>query len=128
VSIQGCQSRTVRDTAVFVDHCRGGAPGEFMPYWTAAEPYVELIRRDPPRLRIALSHEWGDYRATPAIVAELERAGRFFEGLGHQVDWALPEVDFRAAFAAQTTCYISNFAQVISACWPRAGCSGRPPS
>jgi hypothetical protein len=32
VSIQGCQSRTVRDTAVFVDQCRGGAPGEFMPY------------------------------------------------------------------------------------------------
>ena len=27
VSIQGCQSRTVRDTALFVDSCRGGAPG-----------------------------------------------------------------------------------------------------
>jgi amidase len=26
VSTQGCQSRTVRDTAAFVDHCRGGAP------------------------------------------------------------------------------------------------------
>src|SRR5690348_5656847 len=50
VSIQGCQSRTVRDTAAFVDHCRGGAPGEFMPYWTATEPYVEQIRRDPGRL------------------------------------------------------------------------------
>jgi amidase len=40
VSTQGCQSRTVRDTAAFVDHCRGGAPGEFMPYWTPAEPYT----------------------------------------------------------------------------------------
>ena len=114
VSTQGCQSRSVRDTAAFVDHCRGGAPGEFMPYWMPAEPYVELIRRDPGRLRIALSHEWGDYRATPHIAAELARVGRFLEGLGHQVDWALPEVDFRAAFAAQTTCYISNFAQTIS--------------
>ena len=85
-----------------------------MPYWMPAEPYVELIRRDPGRLRIALSHEWGDYRATPHIAAELARVGRFLEGLGHQVDWALPEVDFRAAFAAQTTCYISNFAQTIS--------------
>jgi amidase len=114
VSTQGCQSRTVRDTAAFVDACRGGAPGEFMPYWTPAEPYLELIRRDPPRLRIALSHEWGDYRATPHFVAELERVGRFLEGLGHHVAWALPEVDFRAAFDAQTTCYISNFAQTIS--------------
>jgi amidase len=114
VSTQGCQSRTVRDTAAFVDACRGGAPGEFMPYWTAAEPYLELIRRDPPRLRIALSHEWGDYRATPHFVAELERVGRFLEGLGHHVEWALPELDFRAAFDAQTTCYISNFAQTIT--------------
>ncbi|MFT4099500.1 MAG: amidase [Burkholderiaceae bacterium] len=113
VSIQGCHSRTVRDTAVFVDACRGGAPGEFMPYWSAPEPYARLIERDPPPLRIAMSHEWGDYRATPAIVAELERIGRLFEGLGHHVDWALPDVDLRAAFAAQTTCYISNFAQTI---------------
>jgi amidase len=114
VSTQGCHTRTVRDTAAFFDSCRGGAPGEFMPYWTPAEPYLELIRRDPAPLRIALSHEWGDYRATPHIAAELARVGRFLEGLGHRVDWALPEVDLRAAYAAQTTCYISNFAQTIS--------------
>ena len=114
VSTQGCQSRTVRDTAAFVDHCRGGAPGEFMPYWSPAEPYTQLIQRDPQRLRIALSHEWGDYRATPHIVRELEKAGRFLQGLGHHVEWALPQVDFRAAYAAQTLCYISNFAQTIS--------------
>lgn len=114
VSTQGCHSRTVRDTAAFFDGCRGGAPGEFMPFWQPAEPYVDLIRRDPAPLRIALSHEWGDYRATPPIAAELTRVGRFLEGLGHRVDWALPEVDLRAAFAAQTTCYISNFAQTIT--------------
>jgi amidase len=114
VSIQGCHSRTVRDTATFVDACRGGAPGEFMPYWMPAEPYAELIKRAPGRLRIALSHEWGDYRATPHFVAELERIGRLLESLGHHVEWALPAVDFRAAFAAQTTCYISNFAQTIA--------------
>jgi len=113
VSIQGCQSRSVRDTAAFVDACRGGAPGEFMPFWSPSEPYSTLIIRDPPRLRIALSHEWGDYRATPHIEAELERVGRLLEGLGHHVEWALPAIDYRAAFAAQTTCYISNFAQTI---------------
>ena len=127
VSIQGCVTRSVRDTAAFVDSCRGGAPGEFMPYWTAAEPYVETIRRDPARLRIALSHEWGDYRATPQRVAELERIGRFLEGLGHHVEWALPAVDFRAAFAAQTTCYISNFAQTIANLLAQRGLE-RPPA
>lgn len=113
VSVQGCHTRTVRDTAAFVDACRGGAPGEFMPYWSAAEPYSDLIKRDPGRLRVALSHEWGDYRSTPHIVAELQRAGRVLEGLGHHVEWATPAVDFRAAYAAQTTCYITNVAQTI---------------
>jgi amidase len=126
VSVQGCHTRSVRDTAAFVDGCRGGAPGEFMPYWTAAEPYADLLRRDPPRLRIALSHEWGDYRATPHFVRELERNGRFLEGLGHEVDWALPAVDFRAAFAAQTTCYIGNFAQTIAGLLALRGLD-RPP-
>jgi len=114
VSTQGCHTRSVRDTAAFVDSCRGGAPGEFMPFWQPAEPYGQLIKRDPGRLRIALSHEWGDYKAVPHFVKELERVGKFLEGLGHTVDWALPKVDLRAAFAAQTACYISNFAQTIS--------------
>ncbi len=126
VSIQGCHTRTVRDTAAFVDACRGGAPGEFMPFWSPAEPYTTLIERDPPKLRIALSHAWGDYRATPHFVAELEKAGRFLEGLGHHVDWALPDVDLRAAFAAQTTCYISNFAQTINGLLAPRGLD-RPP-
>ncbi len=127
VSIQGCHSRTVRDTAAFVDSCRGGAPGEFMPYWMPAEPYSDLIKRDPGRLRIALSHEWGDYRAIPHFVTELERVGRLLEGLGHHVEWALPAIDFRAAFAAQTTCYISNFAQTIANLLIQLGLE-RPPA
>jgi amidase len=127
VSIQGCHSRTVRDTAQFVDACRGGAPGEFMPYWTPAEPYAALIQRDPPRLKIALSHEWGDYRAAPHFVAELERVGRFLAELGHTVDWALPALDFRAAFAAQTTCYVTNFAQTIAGLLAARGLE-RPPA
>lgn len=114
VSTQGCLSRSVRDTAAFFDSCRGGAPGEFMPFWSPPELYSELIKRDPAPLRIALSSEWGAYRATPEFVDELTRVGRLLEGLGHRVDWALPQVDFRAAFDAQTTCYISNFAQVIA--------------
>ncbi|MBR0754173.1 amidase [Bradyrhizobium jicamae] len=127
VSIQGCQSRSVRDTAAFVDSCRGPAPGEFMPFWTPAEPYTTMIARDPGRLRIALSHQWGEYRATPQIAAELQRVGRFLEGLGHHVDYALPALDYREAFAAQTTCYISNFAVVISNMLAARGLE-RPPA
>ncbi|KJC37073.1 amidase [Bradyrhizobium sp. LTSP885] len=127
VSIQGCQSRSVRDTAAFVDACRGPAPGEFMPFWTPPEPTTTTITRDPARLRIALSHQWGDYRATPHIAAELEKVGHFLEGLGHQVDYALPSLDYNEAFAAQTTCYISNFAVVIGNMLAARGLE-RPPA
>ena len=126
VSIQGCQSRSVRDTATFVDACRGPAPGEFMPFWSSPEPYTAMIARDPARLKIALSHQWGDYRATPQIAAELERVGKFLEGLGHSVDYALPDIDYREAFAAQTICYISNFAVVIGNMLAERGLE-RPP-
>ena len=114
VSIQGCQSRTVRDTAAFVDACRGPAPGEFMPFWSPPEPYTRMITRDPAPLRIALSHQWGEYARRRISRPSCRTVGRFLEGLGHHVDYALPAIDYRAAFAAQTTCYISNFAVVIS--------------
>jgi amidase len=113
VSTQGCVSRSVRDTALFVDSCRGGAPGEFMPYWQPAERYCEMIARDPAPLRIAVSHEWGQYRSTPHIVSELEKTTRLLQEMGHQVEWVTPDINFEEAFAAQTACYISNFAQFI---------------
>ncbi|MBT2215521.1 amidase [Virgibacillus dakarensis] len=127
VSAQGCHTRTIRDTAAFVDRCRGGSPGEFMPYWMPSEPYTELIRRDPKKLRIAVSHEWGDYRATPHIVAELERAAHFLEGLGHHVEWLVPDVNLHAAYEAQTTAYIMKFAQTISNILEQKGLE-RPPA
>lgn len=101
-SVDGCISRSVRDVAAFVDACRGGAAGEFMPYWLPTEHYLEQIKRDPPKLKIALSHEWGEYGATPQIAGELERAGRFFEQLGHHVEWRTPSVDFRAFYAVSS--------------------------
>jgi len=127
VSTQGCITRTVRDTAAWIDHCRGGAPGEFMPYWKAEQSYSELIRSDPPKLRIALSDRWGPYAAEPSISEALERAAKQLQDLGHHVDWALPKVDFEQAFEAQTLCYISNFAQVIAS-HLRARNLSEPPS
>src|SRR5699024_10434634 len=113
VCAQGCHTRTIRDTAAFVDACRGGAPGEFMPYWTPEEPYREQIKRDPSPLRIAVSHEWGGYQATPEIVAELEKTAEFLQELGNEVEWVAPEIDLQAAYDGQTAAYIMKFAQTI---------------
>lgn len=114
VSAQGCHTRTIRDTAAFVDYCRGGALGEFMPYWTPEQPYSEQIKDDPKKLRVAVSHEWGDYQSTPHIVNELKQAAQFLEGLGHYVEWVVPNVNLHAAYEAQTKAYIMKFAQTIT--------------
>jgi Asp-tRNA(Asn)/Glu-tRNA(Gln) amidotransferase A subunit family amidase len=113
VSSQGVHTRTIRDTAAFYDHVRGGSVGEFMPYWYPEENYTTQIEKDPKPLKIAVSHEWGDYRADPQVVKELETAARFLESLGHHVEWKVPEVDFYAAYEAQTEAYIMNFSQTI---------------
>jgi amidase len=81
VSTQGCVSRSVRDTALFVDSCRGGAPG-VMPYWQPGETCCEMITRDPAPLRIAVSHEWGEYRSTPHIVSELRKPPVYWKRWG----------------------------------------------
>jgi len=127
VSTQGCLSRSVRDTATFVDSCRGAAPGEFMPFWSAKTPYRQQIAQDPPRLRIALADVFGDFRVDPSLAGQLGDAGRLLEGLGHAVDWAQPAIDYPAAFEAQTFCYISNFAQVIAGFLDARGLERPPP-
>ncbi len=126
VSTQGVVSRSLRDSALFLDHCRGGAPGEFMPYWKAERPYSELIEEEPKALRIAVSHQWGPYCADPHFVLELERVATFLQGLGHRVEWRTPELDFEQAFWAQTICYVSNFAQFIQRLLEQRGLSEPP--
>src|SRR5699024_9335994 len=113
VSSQGVHTRTIRDTAAFVDHVRGGAAGEFMPDWMSEVPYTQLIEKDPGKLRIAVSHEWGNYKSTPYIVSELEKAAHFLEGLGHEEEWLVPDIDLRTAYEGQTAAYIMNFSQTI---------------
>src|SRR5690625_4689356 len=85
-----------------------------MPYWTPKEPYSELIKRNPKKLRIAVSHEWGDYKAAPQIVSELKKTAEYLERLGHHVEWVVPNIDIRASYKAQTAAYIMKFAQTIS--------------
>lgn len=126
VSSHGCHTRTIRDTAAFFDHCRGGAPGEFMLYWKPEIPYTECIKKDPGKLRIAVSHEWGDYKAEPHVVQQLEKAADYFSSLGHYVEWEKPDVNFQAVYEAQTEAYIMNFAQTIGDLLEKKGLE-RPP-
>ena len=128
VSIQGCQSRTVRDTAAFVDACRGPAPGEFMPFWTSPEPYT---RDDQARSGPAAKSR---SRTNGATIARRRRSQPNSNGSGDSSKASAitstmrcRRSTIRAAFAAQTTCYISNFAVVIGNMLAARGLE-RPPA
>ncbi len=88
-------SRSVRDTAVFLDATHGPAPGD--PYHAPAPAgaYVDDVGRDPGKLKIAVMKTNFDGGAIdPECVEAIELAARLCEGLGHTVEDAKPAFDF----------------------------------
>jgi Asp-tRNA(Asn)/Glu-tRNA(Gln) amidotransferase A subunit family amidase len=84
-------TRSVRDSAAFLDATQGAAPGD--PY--AAPPVARAYRDElstlPGRLRVAL--QLAPLSGTPVeseCVAAARDAARLMESLGHQVEEALP--------------------------------------
>ncbi|WP_226781202.1 amidase [Oceaniglobus trochenteri] len=98
-----CVSRTVRDTATYLDALSGGLPGE--PY-TPPEPgeaYASLIARPPRPLRVAVITEAPHGRAVDADVAAAVRAtGRTLEAQGHHVEPYAMKLDFDALWRTYT--------------------------
>jgi hypothetical protein len=126
VSTQGCQSRTVRDTAAFVDHCRGGAPGEFMPYWMPAEPYTAADPARPgPSAHRAVARV-GRLPRHAALRVRARARGPLPGRPGPPGRLGAARHRLPRGVRAQTTCYISNFAQTIcQPAGPHAGWTAR---
>ncbi|MGH4029193.1 amidase [Actinomycetota bacterium Odt1-20B] len=102
LAVQGCVSRTVRDSAVLLDQISGPEPGD--PYYAPEppRPYVEEVTRDPGVLRIGvLTHAWGGHRTTAPVADALSRTVRLLESLGHQVEDAEGGAAGRAAGRAE---------------------------
>ncbi|MFB7594054.1 amidase [Streptomyces sp. NPDC056160] len=86
LAVQGCVSRTVRDSAALLDQIRGPEPGD--PYFAQepARPYAEEVTRHPGSLRIGvLGQAWGGHRTTVPVTDALSRTVRLLESLGHRV-------------------------------------------
>ena len=94
MTIHHVVTRSVRDSAVLLDVSQGAAPGD--PYWAPppAASYLELTKRDPQRLRIAVSLKSFEAVALdPQVRAGVENAAKLCESLGHQVEWVDPALD-----------------------------------
>jgi amidase len=100
-------SRSVRDSAAFLDATHGPAAGD--PYCAPSFSGSYLLQhaKVPGRLRIALDTAALTGMPTdPACVAAVEHAARLCESLGHVVEAASPDFD-RQAFRAATGIAVS---------------------
>jgi amidase len=90
-------SRSVRDTAAFLDASGGPSPGD--PYWAPppSRPFLKEVGAAPGKLRIALYTK--PITGVPVhaeCVAGAEAAARLCEELGHTVTEAAPQFDWEA--------------------------------
>lgn len=85
--VEGCVSRTVRDTAVFLDTFAGAGPGELYSAPTPIVPYAKVMQQPPGKLRIGWStaHPLGltvDEECKRAVA----HAAELLAELGHEVE------------------------------------------
>jgi amidase len=88
MSVNGCVTRSVLDTALYLDvvTAGGGDPGGPPP---PDRPFVEAARTAPGALRIAVSHKPARAAAPPIVTDEVKRAlaetEELLRSLGHDV-------------------------------------------
>jgi amidase len=82
-----CVSRTVRDTAAYLDALAGALPGDPYTPSVPAVPFRELAARAPASLRIGFTVHPPDGSAIdPVAVEAVQRTAHVLEGLGHRVE------------------------------------------
>ncbi len=97
----GVLTRTVRDTAAFLDVLAGPMPGDPYAAPTPERPFREEVGRDPGKLRVGLVTGSILGKTThPECVQAAEEAGKLLASLGHEVEVAtLPVQGERLAWA-----------------------------
>jgi amidase len=101
LSVEGAISRTVRDSAAFLDAVRGPTPGE--QYWAPqpARPLTESAAGEPGRLKIAYSvRDFRGIRVHPECEQAVVDTAELLAGLGHEVVEDAPDLDGAVISAA----------------------------
>jgi amidase len=95
LSVTGCVTRRVADTALWLDVTAGPEPGDADTPPPPDRPYVEAARSSPGKLRIAMSTSAPRPAAPPIITDEVKAAvaqmADVLAGLGHAVEERDPD-------------------------------------
>ncbi|MCU0447512.1 MAG: amidase [Microscillaceae bacterium] len=85
--VENCVTRSVRDSAAFLDAIQGETAGA--PYFiqAPAKPYSEEIKTDPGKLKIvySLKHTLG-HTVDEACISAVKHTAELLKNLGHQVE------------------------------------------
>jgi amidase len=91
LSVSGCVSRTVMDTALYLDVMSGAAPGDFDSPPPLERPLVEAVATPPGKLRIAFTTKTIlPIPKDDEVVAALEETVELLRSLGHEVSEGSP--------------------------------------
>ena len=124
LSAQHVLTRSVRDSAAFLDVLAGPATGEV---YAGPPPgrFLDALQRPRERLRIAFSAERpSGGKVSPDCAQAVDSAARLCADLGHEVTEARPEYD-AAAFDEALSLYTG--VQVAAGLKARSALVGRPP-
>src|SRR4051812_33255857 len=91
LACDGVLTRTVAETAGLLDVLAGYEVGDATWAPRPVEPYATSVRRDPGRLRIAMTAENAlGIDVDPECVRAMHQAGELLASLGHEVEHAAP--------------------------------------
>jgi amidase len=101
--------RTVRDPALVLDLIEGGEAGDRFCIPRPTSRYVDEIRSEPGRLRIAFHADGGAFAIVdPACIAATHEAAALCGSLGHSVEQARPQYDEALFHEANYRFWISS--------------------
>jgi amidase len=113
-SSEGVLSRSVRDTALALDVLSGPEPGDPFIVAPPEAPWVELMRRDPGRLRIGFSAVSPiGTEVHPQALAAVSQAATLLRQLGHEVEGASPVIDGAALSASYLHIYFGQLPAAV---------------
>ena len=91
LSVSGCVSRTVADTALYLDVMNGPEKGDFESPPPLKRPLIEAAQTPPGKLRIACSTKTIlPGRKAPEVLAAYRETVELLRSLGHEVTEASP--------------------------------------
>ena len=96
LSVFGSVTRTVEDSALWLDAVSGRADGDAEAARPPDEPFAEAARRQPGRLRVAVSVAMGPppVKVDPEVRRAVDETAELLRSLGHTVERRDPKYGF----------------------------------